>query len=98
MLHPKVAYLQVKGKLNAITIDECTGTGLVFQDLVASCELVNSSGLQVQVTGLVPTVAVDKCDGIQVGPSSTVHHLAAHLDCVHLSRNDGTCWLSINWL
>ena len=92
VLHPTgCLYLQVKGKLNAITIDECTSTGLVFQDLVASCELVNSSGLQVQVIGLVPTVAVDKCDGIQVGPSSTVHHVAAHLHsvCVHLSTNDG---------
>ena len=58
--------VQVKGKLNAITIDQCTKTGVVFQDLVASCELVNSSSLQVQVTGLVPTVAIDKCDGVQV--------------------------------
>ena len=81
----------MKGKLNAITIDECTGTGLVFQDLVASCELVNSSGLQVQVTGLVPAVAVDKCDGIQVGPLSTAYHLAAHLSSVRLSTNDGIC-------
>ena len=59
-------WVQVKGKLNAITIDQCSKTGVVFQDLVASCELVNSSSLQVQVTGLVPTVAIDKCDGVQV--------------------------------
>lgn len=58
--------LQVKGKVNAITIDQCTKTGVVFESLVASCELVNSSGLQVQVTGVVPTVTIDKCDGVQV--------------------------------
>ena len=57
----------MKGKLNAITIDQCKKTGIVFDSLVASCELVNSSGLQVQVTGVMPTIAIDKCDGVQVG-------------------------------
>jgi len=71
--------VQVKGKLNAITIDQCTKTGLVFEDLVASCELVNSSSLQVQVTGLVPTVAIDKCDGVQVHHSNPPLHLKIKL-------------------
>ena len=57
---------QVRGKVNAITIDQCVRTGVVFEDLVAVCELVNSQALQVQVTGRVPTIAVDKCDGVQV--------------------------------
>ena len=52
--------------MNAITIDQCVRTGVVFEDLVAVCELVNSQALQVQVTGRVPTIAVDKCDGVQV--------------------------------
>jgi adenylyl cyclase-associated protein len=51
--------------VNAITLDGCTRTGLVLQDLVAACELVNSASVQVQVTGKVPTIAVDKCDGVQ---------------------------------
>ena len=57
---------QVKGKVNAITMDSCTRTGLVFEDMVAACELVNSANIQVQVTGVVPTIAIDKCDGVQV--------------------------------
>ena len=40
-------------------------TGVIFDNLVAVCELVNCSASQVQVTGMMPTVAVDKCDGIQ---------------------------------
>ncbi len=56
----------MKGKVNAITMDSCARTGLVFQDMVAACELVNSANIQVQVTGVVPTIAVDKCDGVQV--------------------------------
>ena len=58
--------------MNAITIDQCVRTGVVFEDLVAVCELVNSQALQVQVTGLVPTIAVDKCDGVQVLPVACV--------------------------
>ena len=65
-LDPQPDALQVKGKVNAITIDQCVRTGVVFEDLVAVCELVNSSSLQVQVTGRVPTIAIDKCDGVQV--------------------------------
>lgn len=116
--------LQVRGKVNAITLDKCTRTGLLFEAgkrrppappcpwsarrpalpvgcalgggprwpascfpqlrlthrpapapcppcpppaVVATCELVNSSSVEVQCTGAVPTVAVDKCDGCQVG-------------------------------
>ena len=60
--------VQVKGKVNAISMDQCTKTGLVFEDVVSSCELVNSSSVQAQVTGTVPTFAIDKCDGVQVKP------------------------------
>lgn len=65
---------QVRGKVNAITIDQCVRTGVVFEDLVAVCELVNSSALQVQVTGRVPTIAIDKCDGVQVRPDPGSRH------------------------
>eukprot|EP00192_Tetraselmis_astigmatica_P006238 CAMPEP_0117656350 /NCGR_PEP_ID=MMETSP0804-20121206/4758_1 /TAXON_ID=1074897 /ORGANISM="Tetraselmis astigmatica, Strain CCMP880" /LENGTH=511 /DNA_ID=CAMNT_0005462747 /DNA_START=139 /DNA_END=1674 /DNA_ORIENTATION=+ len=58
--------IQVKGKLNAISIDGCKKTGVVFDNLVASCEVVNSKSVQLQVTGHCATFAVDKCDGLQV--------------------------------
>ena len=53
--------------MNALSVDSCQRMGIVFEDLVSSCELINSSRIQVQVTGVVPTIAVDKCDGVQVG-------------------------------
>ena len=59
--------LQVKGKVNALSVDSCQRLGVVFEDLVSACELINSSRVQVQVTGVVPTIAIDKCDGVQVG-------------------------------
>ena len=58
--------VQVQGKVNTITLDECSKTGLVFQDLLASCEVVNCSSVQVQATGTVHTLAIDKSDGVQV--------------------------------
>ncbi len=61
-----LGFCQVKGKINAISVDACSRVGLLFEDLLASCEIVNSSSIEVQCTGIVPTVAVDKCDGIQV--------------------------------
>lgn len=62
---------QVQGKVNAISLDSCTRTGLVFQDLVSSCEVVNCSSVEVQSTGVMPTIAIDKTDGITVGSTRT---------------------------
>jgi Adenylate cyclase associated (CAP) C terminal len=42
-----VCALQIKGKLNAITLDQCTKCGLVFESVVAACEVVNSRSVQV---------------------------------------------------
>ena len=38
--------VQIKGKLNAITLDNCAKCGLVFETVVASCEVVNSRSVQ----------------------------------------------------
>ncbi len=64
--------LQIKGKVNALTVDSCQRLGILFEDLVSSCELVNSTRVQVQVTGVVPIIAIDKCDGVQVRLHITV--------------------------
>jgi adenylyl cyclase-associated protein len=58
--------VQVRGKVNAVSVDGCRKTGVVFDTVIASCELVNCAGVQVQCLGTVPTVSVDKCDGAQV--------------------------------
>lgn len=58
--------IKINGKVNAITVDGCKKTGLVFGDLVATCDLVNCQSVQVQTTGKVPTISVDKTDGCQI--------------------------------
>lgn len=58
--------ITVKGKINSIAVDKCSRTGVVFGDVVAAVELVNSSSVEVQATGVVPTIAVDNCAGVQL--------------------------------
>uniref|UniRef100_UPI003590274F adenylyl cyclase-associated protein 1-like isoform X2 n=1 Tax=Myxine glutinosa TaxID=7769 RepID=UPI003590274F len=58
--------LQIKGKVNSIVIDNCAKFGLVFENVVGMVEVINSRNIQVQVTGKVPTVSVNKTDGFQL--------------------------------
>ncbi|GAM18318.1 hypothetical protein SAMD00019534_014930 [Acytostelium subglobosum LB1] len=58
--------IQIKGKINAITLDNCKKTAVVFENAVASCEIVNCNSVEVQVTGKVPAMAIDKCNGCQI--------------------------------
>lgn len=70
--------IQIKGKCNSISIgmillllfiqfvDNCIKTAVVFDSSVSSVEIVNCRDMKIQVTGTVPTIAIDKTDGIQV--------------------------------
>ncbi|XP_023687892.2 adenylyl cyclase-associated protein 1 [Paramormyrops kingsleyae] len=63
--------LQVKGKINSITLDNCKKLGLVFDDVVGIVEVINCKDVKVQVMGKVPTVSINKTDGCHVYLSST---------------------------
>lgn len=58
--------LQVKGKINSITIDNCKKLGLVFDDVVGIVEVINCRDVKVQVMGKVPTISINKTDGCHV--------------------------------
>jgi len=58
--------VQFKGKVNAIIVDDCTKVAVVFENIVASFEVVNSRSIEVQVIGKVPSFAVDKTAGCQI--------------------------------
>lgn len=62
----KDSVVQVQGKVNNISIDKCTKTGVVFMDVVAACEIVNCNGVEVQCQGTVPTVSVDNTAGCHI--------------------------------
>ncbi|KAK9718165.1 suppressor of rasval19 [Basidiobolus ranarum] len=58
--------IQVKGKVNAIILDTCKKTGVVFDSTVSTIDIVNSKSVQVQVLGVTPTIVIDKTDGAQL--------------------------------
>ncbi|WJX51462.1 F-actin-capping protein subunit alpha [Trifolium repens] len=62
----KNSVLQIQGKVNNITIDNCKKTGVVFKDVVAAFEIVNSNGVEVQCQGSAPTISVDNTSGCQI--------------------------------
>jgi len=58
--------IQIKGKINAITMDTCKKCGVVFDNAISVIEVVNCSSIQIQCTGKVPSVQVDKTSGCQI--------------------------------
>ncbi|KAK1414459.1 hypothetical protein QVD17_30203 [Tagetes erecta] len=62
----KDSVLQIKGKVNNITVDKCTKMGVVFTDVVAACEIVNCNSVEVQCQGMAPTISVDNSAGCQL--------------------------------
>ncbi|XP_068656866.1 cyclase-associated protein 1-like [Aristolochia californica] len=62
----KDSVLQIKGKVNNITIDKCTKMGIVFKDVVAACEVVNCNAVEVQCQGSAPTISIDNTGGCQL--------------------------------
>ncbi|XP_031730610.1 adenylyl cyclase-associated protein 1 [Anarrhichthys ocellatus] len=58
--------LQVKNKINSITIDNCKKLGLVFDDVVGIVEIINCRDIKIQVMGKVPTISINKTDGCHV--------------------------------
>ena len=58
--------LTVNGKCNAITLDGCKKTAIVFDTVVANVELINCTSCKIQVRELTQSINVDKCDGVQI--------------------------------
>ncbi|KAI6173525.1 Adenylyl cyclase-associated protein [Aphelenchoides besseyi] len=58
--------IQVKGKVNSITLDGCKKTGIVVDSLLSQVEVINSQSIKVETKGAMPTISIQKTDGCQV--------------------------------
>jgi adenylyl cyclase-associated protein len=58
--------VKVDGKINNVTLDGCKKVGVIFDQAISACEVVNSNSIEIQVLHKVPSVAIDKCTGVQV--------------------------------
>lgn len=56
----------VKGKANAVTIENTNRLNLVVDTLVSSVDVVKSQNFALQVMGTIPTVMMDSIDGAQI--------------------------------
>ena len=62
MFRCKNTTLQIKKKINAISMNECDKTNVVLDSLVSSIDVIKSKSFAFQILGVVPTIAVDQCD------------------------------------
>uniref|UniRef100_A0A915CNS7 Adenylyl cyclase-associated protein n=1 Tax=Ditylenchus dipsaci TaxID=166011 RepID=A0A915CNS7_9BILA len=58
--------VQIKGKVNSVTMDSCKKTSVVFESLLAQVEVINCQSVKVQTLGTLPTISIQKTDGCQV--------------------------------
>jgi adenylyl cyclase-associated protein len=58
--------VQIKGKVNSITVDGCKKTSIAFENLLGQVEVINSQSIEVQTLGSLPTISIQKTDGCQV--------------------------------
>ncbi|KAJ8610863.1 hypothetical protein CTAYLR_009143 [Chrysophaeum taylorii] len=58
------ATIDIKGKCKGVAIDGCVKCNVLFDSAISSMEVVNSKSMKCQARGTVPSVAIDKTDGI----------------------------------
>nr|AAP06178.1 similar to XM_029844 adenylyl cyclase-associated protein in Homo sapiens [Schistosoma japonicum] len=51
--------IRIKGKANSIMLDNCKKTGVVFDYLISSIDVVNCQSIQIQCLGKLSTVNID---------------------------------------
>jgi adenylyl cyclase-associated protein len=85
----------IRGKANAVTIENTTRLSLVVDTLISSIDVIKSNNLGVQVLGTVPTVLLDQIDGAQIylSKESTTTRLftsnSAGINLNVISESDG---------
>ncbi|KAF9050661.1 hypothetical protein BDZ89DRAFT_977529, partial [Hymenopellis radicata] len=62
----KNSVIQIKGKVNAVTLVNCTKTSIVVESVVSSISVTKSPSFELQVTGTAPIIQIDSTDSGQV--------------------------------
>ncbi|KAK4504825.1 hypothetical protein PRZ48_002787 [Zasmidium cellare] len=64
----------LKGKANAISIDNCPRLQILVESLVSSVDVIKSPNFAVQITGALPTIMLDQVDGASIYLSAESLH------------------------
>lgn len=82
----------VKGKANAISVDNSPRLSLLVDSLVSSVDVIKSPNFAMQVTGSLPTILMDSVDGAQIYLGKDSMHTevyASKCSSVNLNLVDG---------
>lgn len=63
--------IQLKGKVNAITINSCKRTGVILDKSISSVDIIKCSHVELQVVESVPIISVDQTDSVTIYLSKT---------------------------
>lgn len=63
--------VKINGKVNAVVLDNCSKTACIFEEALASVELVNSKDIQIQCTKTAPAISIDGCTAVSYYMSPT---------------------------
>jgi len=55
--------ITVHGKPTSISVENAKGSGIIFDDVIATVEVVNSQKIQLQANGQVGSIVLDKTHG-----------------------------------
>ena len=58
--------IRIKGKANAISVDNSPSLNIIIDSLVSSIDVIKCPSFAVQVTGVLPTIMLDQVDGAQI--------------------------------
>lgn len=82
----------IKGKANAVTIENSNRLSLIVDSLVSTVDVVKSQNFALQVMGAVPTVMMDQIDGAQIyfsKESATTKIYSSKSSSINLNIIDG---------
>lgn len=88
--------VKVSGKVNAIVMDSCEKSGCMFDEALASVELVNCKDVQLQCLKSAPAVSIDGCISVCYYMSKTFKEAqiitakSASINLVRPTDDDGT--------
>lgn len=66
IFHCQNCVIEIKGKVNAVSLLSCTKTSVLLDTLVSSLEVTRCNSFAAQITGYTPTILIDSTDGGQV--------------------------------
>eukprot|EP01128_Nolandella_sp_AFSM9_P011294 TRINITY_DN7_c6_g1_i1.p2 TRINITY_DN7_c6_g1~~TRINITY_DN7_c6_g1_i1.p2 ORF type:complete len:158 (-),score=52.56 TRINITY_DN7_c6_g1_i1:131-604(-) len=62
----KDSVVTIVGKCSAISIESAVGSGIIFDDVVATVEVINSKKVQLQANGALNQIQIDKTNGATI--------------------------------